>query len=88
MEIARPLVEYLQMKSAAEALIQRNLLGEHTFIRQVDRKDLPFDLSPQMVRVGLFELIDAFREILDNISKDQVVDLTADRMPMRSRACS
>ena len=31
MEIARPLLEYLQMKSVAEQLVERNLLGENTF---------------------------------------------------------
>ena len=29
--IARPLQEYLEMKSAADQLAQRNILGEHTF---------------------------------------------------------
>jgi len=33
MEIAKPLEEYLQMKSAAEHLTERNRLGETTFIR-------------------------------------------------------
>ena len=36
-EITRPLVEYLQMKSVADQLVERNLLGEKTFIRTPDR---------------------------------------------------
>jgi segregation and condensation protein A len=85
MEITRPLVEYLQIKSAAEELINRNLLGERTFIRQLDKKELQIDLEEQMVHVGLFELIDAFRKILENISEDQPVDFTADRMSVTDK---
>ena len=33
MEIARPLLEYLQMKSVADQLAERDLLGEKTFVR-------------------------------------------------------
>ena len=38
-EITRPLLEYLQMKSAADQLIERNLLGEKTFIRNPGRDE-------------------------------------------------
>ena len=76
LEIARPLLEYLQIKSAAEELAKRNLLGEHTFIRPFDKKDLAFEPEDQIVQVGLFELIDAFRKILDNIADKSTVDLT------------
>jgi len=85
LEIARPLLEYLQMKSAAEELSKRNLLGEHTFIRSFDKKDLPFEPENQIVQVGLFELIDAFRKILDNIADKSTVDLTADRMSVTEK---
>ncbi len=85
LEIARPLLEYLQIKSAAEALSKRNLLGEHTFIRTLDRKDLPFEPEDTVIQVGLFELIDAFRKILDNIADQSTVDLTADRMSVTEK---
>ena len=84
-EITRPLLEYLQIKSAAEELSKRNLLGEHTFIRTLDRKDLPFEPEDQVIQVGLFELIDAFRKILDNIADQSTVDLTADRMSVTEK---
>lgn len=83
--IARPLVEYLQIKSAADALSKRNLLGEHTFIRQIDKKELPYEPDDPIIRVGLFELIDAFRKILDNMSDAGTVDLTADRMSVTDK---
>ena len=34
MEITRPLLEYLRMKSAADALAQRHLLGQDIFLRE------------------------------------------------------
>jgi segregation and condensation protein A len=85
MEIARPLLEYLQIKSAAEALLKRNLLGEHMFTRQIDKKILPVGPEDQVIRVGLFELIDAFRKILDSVSDQFPMDLTADRMSVTDR---
>ena len=85
MEITRPLLEYLQIKSAAEELAARDLLGERTFIRQFDKKDLPIDFDDQMIQVGLFELIDAFRKILENISEDSTVDFTTDRMSVTDK---
>jgi segregation and condensation protein A len=85
LEIARPLLEYLQIKSAAEELSKRKLLGEHTFIRPFDKKDLPFEPEDQVIRIGLFELIDAFRKILDNIADKSTVDLTADRMSVTEK---
>jgi len=85
MEIARPLVEYLQIKSAAEELAKRNLLGDQTFIRQVDKKDLAFEPDETVVRVGLFELIDAFRQILENWKDERSVDLTSDRMSVTDK---
>jgi len=85
MEIARPLVEYLQIKSAAEELAKRNLLGDQTFIRQVDKKDLAFEPDQTVVRVGLFELIDAFRQILENWKDERSVDLTSDRMSVTDK---
>lgn len=84
MEIARPLMEYLQLKSAAEQLSERSLLGEHTFIRTGKHKDLLTD-DDEIVKIGLFELIDAFQKILDNISPDHRVDLTVDRISVNDR---
>jgi chromatin segregation and condensation protein Rec8/ScpA/Scc1 (kleisin family) len=40
MEITRPLLEYLRIKSAADQLAERNLLGDTTFTRKPDPQDL------------------------------------------------
>ncbi|MBU4185431.1 MAG: segregation/condensation protein A [Proteobacteria bacterium] len=84
-EITGPILEYLQMKSAAEQLAGRNLLGDSTFIRQSDIKDFLSDQDDEVIIVGLFELIDAFQKILKNISEDQRLEITADRMSIKDK---
>lgn len=85
-EIARPLIEYLQIKSAAEKLAQRNLLGEDTFVR-VPAGPAEFNPMPEetFIHVGLFELIDAFQKILDKVPPEHRVDLTTDRISVKER---
>lgn len=84
-EITRPLLEYLQMKSVAEELAGRNILGDTTFIRIPDHKEYLEEFDGQVIKIGLFELIDAFQKILDNIPEDQHVDFTADRISVKDR---
>lgn len=85
MEIVRPLAEYLQLKSAAEELSHRALLGEDTFVRQpAEVRDLvPRD--EEFIKIGLFELIDAFQQILKNISAEDRLDLTSDSISVKDR---
>ena len=85
LEIARPLQEYLEMKSAAEQLAQRNILGEHTFVRNPAAEEIQWEEDTGLIKVGLFELIDAFQKILDNVSPDHRVDLTTDRVSVKER---
>ena len=84
-EITRPLVEYLQMKSAAEQLVERNLLGENTFVRNPDRGEFLIGSEDEFIKVGLFELIDAFQKILERIPDDHRVDMTADEISVKDK---
>jgi len=84
-EIARPLAEYLQMKSAAEELANRDILGDSTFLRMPDHKDFSYDPNDPVIKIGLFELIDAFQKILDNIPGEHRVDFSADRISVKDR---
>ncbi|MFH0724756.1 MAG: segregation/condensation protein A [Pseudomonadota bacterium] len=85
LEITRPLLEYLQMKSAAQSLAKRNLLGEHTFTRPQGNPEFFTDTDPDIVKVGLFELIDAFQKILDSVPEGHRVDLTQDTLSVKDR---
>jgi len=85
MEIARPLAEYLQIKAAAEELMERPLLGEDTFSRTSSKEDFQIIQDEKVISVGLFELIDAFQKILSNISPDHRIDFSADRISVKDR---
>jgi segregation and condensation protein A len=86
LEIVKPLEEYLQLKSAANELIARNLLGEDTFVRNPDQENHSMDQDGKIIKVGLFELIDAFQTILEKISEHRGVDIiTADTVSVRDR---
>jgi segregation and condensation protein A len=84
-EIARPLLEYLQMKSAALQLNDRELLGEHTFIRPPAETSGPENFQDREFRVDLFELIQAFQRIIDNLSPDLAMDVVADKLSIQDR---
>ncbi|MBW1893450.1 MAG: segregation/condensation protein A [Deltaproteobacteria bacterium] len=85
MEIARPLAEYLSISSAASRLSERDMLGKDTFAGQPKREDFLVDNDDRMIKVGLFELIDAFQSILEKVSGDHTIDLTADRISVKDR---
>jgi segregation and condensation protein A len=84
-EITRPLLEYLQMKSAADQLIERNLLGEKTFVRNPKYDEFIKNSDDVFIKVGLFELIDAFQKILERIPDDHRVELTTDEISVKER---
>ena len=84
-EITKPILEYLEMKAAAEHLANRNLLGDKTFVRTHAQKPYLDETGDELVRVGLFELIDAFQKILDKMAPDHRVDMTSERISVRER---
>ena len=84
-ELIQPLLEYLQMKSAAEQLAQRDLLGEATFTRNPDTEQFLTNPDDQIIKVGLFELIDAFQRILEKIPEDAQIDFSADEVSVKDK---
>jgi len=86
MEIARPILEYLQMKSVAEQLAERNILGETTFTRTAPPPGEDWtDDADEVVKIGLFELIDAFQRILEKAGGNGTVDVTKDKISVKDR---
>jgi segregation and condensation protein A len=85
LELTRPLLEYLQMKSVADQLIERNLLGEKTFVRNSSRDDFLTGQDDEFIKIGLFELIDAFQKILDRIPEDHRVEMTTDEISVKDK---
>ncbi len=85
-EIVRPLVEYLRLKSAAEQLAERPLLGEDTFTRPAKPgAAAAAEAEPEIVKIGLFELIDAFQRILAGLPEDRRLEFTADTLSVKDR---
>ncbi|RLB85950.1 MAG: chromosome segregation protein ScpA [Deltaproteobacteria bacterium] len=85
LEIIRPLEEYLRIRSAAEKLAQRDLLGEDTFLRNPGQEDYLRGREDVVIDVGLFELIDAFQKILENINPIGRMEINADTITVRDR---
>jgi segregation and condensation protein A len=84
-EITRPLLEYLQMKAAALQLNERDMLGEHTFIRSPSKISDPGTLPDHEIRVDIFDLIKAFQRIIENLSSDISLDVVADKLSIKDR---
>lgn len=65
-EITRPLLEYMHLKEAAKELSSRELLDRDVFkrppmtdiISEIDKKE-------PLIEVNIFQLIDAFREVIE-----------------------
>lgn len=86
MEIIRPLEEYLQLKYASEDLMDRDRLDWDVFVRRnVDDTEVLSGEEPGLVQVGLFELIDAFQEIIKRASPEYFFDITPDAISVKSR---
>jgi segregation and condensation protein A len=87
MEILRPLAEYMQLKYAAEDLMGRDRLDWDVFVRRdLDGLEAWPEGGPKdLIQVGLFELIDAFQEIIKRVSLEYSWDLTPDTISVKSR---
>jgi segregation and condensation protein A len=86
LEIARPLMEYLRLKSAADILDQKDILGVDTFrgVPYIDQ-DLCNDDSEPLFSIDLFELVETYRIMSSRDYKSHQVDLTTRRMTVKDR---
>ena len=85
LELTKPILEYLQMKSAAEQLSDRNLLGENIFVRGAPGEKIVSETQDEFIQIGLFELIDAFQKILDKIPSDDRMEFMADKISVQDK---
>jgi segregation and condensation protein A len=84
-EIVRPLLEYLRLKAAAEQLSERPLLGEDTFTRGVPPAQFAPPGEEEVIKIGLFELIDAFQKILAGLPDEARIEFTTDTISVKER---
>lgn len=85
LEIIRPITEYLRMKDVAERLAERDILGEDTFAREPLKEEIDIQGEEEIVNVGLYELIDAFKRILDNMPDAHRVDLSDEGISIKDK---
>lgn len=83
--LVRPLLEYLKLKSAAEQLAERPLLGEDTFTRPAKPAALAAAGDEEVIKIGLFELIDAFQKILAGLPDEARIEFTTDTISVKER---
>jgi len=85
LELTRPLLEYMKMKSVAEELAVRPMLGEHIFTRKTGDPGFDSKSRETYIQIGLFELVETFKRLLDNTSSEHRVDFSDDHISIKDR---
>jgi segregation and condensation protein A len=85
-EITQPLLEYLRLKELAGELSERDLLDRDVFKRHL-YPDYASQFEGQEVEldVNLFQLMDAFKRIVEQRLPDAVLSYVADPVTIRDR---
>jgi segregation and condensation protein A len=81
-ELVNKLLEYEKYKEAAATLHERDILERDTFVpgKQVEESE-----EGGLVEVGVFELIEALRDVLTRYSPETAYDITLDRITIEER---
>lgn len=80
-QLVQRLLEYQRYKAAAEELSRRSQLGWHTFTR----KEVNEGTSEEIVDVSIFELIDAFKKVLEKYPSEVVKEIVRDRITVAQK---
>ncbi len=84
-ELVARLLEYQRFKEVAESLSRKRLLGRDVFEARGPEPERPSD-SEREIEVGLFELLNAFREVLASADKGpEIHDVEAEVVTVRER---
>lgn len=85
-ELVRRLLEYQKYKEAATTLSEREMLGRDTYARLFSPAELE-DIEPEEepAEVELFELIEAFRKVLDRVSDESFHEVGAESITIAER---
>jgi segregation and condensation protein A len=84
-EIAAPLLEYLQMKSAAGQLADQPLLEADVFVRRSPQSDSEADGREETLQADLMDLLSAYQSLLDNLSSDEGLRITAEGTSVKEK---
>jgi segregation and condensation protein A len=82
-ELVRRLLEYQKYKEAAQGLERRPLLDRDVFIRSISpEKEEPV---PEELEVNLFELLEAFRKLLERAKIESFHEVMLDHLSVEER---
>ncbi|MDM8541751.1 segregation/condensation protein A [Desulfococcaceae bacterium HSG9] len=85
-ELTEPLLEHLRMKPAVKYLERRNQLNVDTFTRPCNHTKISVENNrDKWIQPSLFELIDAFQNVLNKISPEHKIKFSADRKTVKDR---
>ena len=82
-ELVRRLIEYRRFKDAAAQLEQREMLTRDVFVRSgAPAEETGF---PSFREVSVFELLTALRHVLERLPKDNVHEVSLDKITVREK---
>ncbi len=84
-ELSNALAEYMKIKTAAQELAGRTRLNEDIFARPAPDKSSHEDSGDDMIMVGLFELIDAFQNILDKYPSASKIMMAGEEVSIKEK---
>ena len=82
-DLVRRLLEYQRFKDASEQLAGRAMLGRDVFIKPVAERLETEDKGP--VKGDVYDLVEAFSNLLKRIPADEFHDVTLDRISVSDR---
>ena len=88
-DLVRQLLEYQRYREAAATLADRPLLRREVFVRPPNAESLPPDAgTAPVLRVTAWELMEAFRAVLQRARPDPVHHVAAETVTLRDRIAS
>jgi len=85
LEIAGQLLEYLQIKGAAQQLSERPILDEDVFTRSPDKSSFLINPKEEVVKTDLFDLISAYHKLLDKTSDKAGIRIIPERISVKDK---
>jgi segregation and condensation protein A len=84
MEITRPLMEYLRLKEVAGELSERDLLDRDVFARHLSLDEIG-EGEESLLQVSLFQLMDAFKRVLEQQSPQGALEFRPDPWSLKDK---
>lgn len=84
-ELVRQLLEYQAFKEAALSLDKRRVLDRDVFKRVVPVDEVPDEPEEAMMEVSLFELIEAFKQVVARMDREDLLEIDTERISLSDR---